>query len=122
MTSPSPLLYDTYYHIYNRDVNGENIFVEERDYDLFLRLFEKHLIPVADLFAYCLLWNHFHLSVRIKSEEEILETQIKTLLPLQGAGGFVCKPLQIQFSARRSEQIQNSYLKYLYLSRSFMVM
>jgi hypothetical protein len=78
MTSPSPLLYDTYYHIYNRGVNGEDIFVEERNYDLFLKLFEKHLSPVADLFAYCLLRNHFHLSVKIKSEEEILETQIKT--------------------------------------------
>ena len=32
MTSPSPLLYDTYYHIYNRGVNGEDIFVEERNY------------------------------------------------------------------------------------------
>ena len=79
MTSPSPLLYATYYHIYNRGVNGEDIFVEERIYDLFLRLFERHLLPVADLFAYCLLRNHFHLSVRIKSEEEILETQVKTL-------------------------------------------
>jgi putative transposase len=78
MTSPSPLLYDTYYHIYNRGVNGEDIFVEERNYDLFLKLFEKHLNPVADLFAYCLLRNHFHISVRIKSEGEILETR-KTL-------------------------------------------
>lgn len=78
MTSPSPLLYNTYYHIYNRGVNRENIFVEERNYELFIRLFEKHLLLVADLFAYCLLRNHFHISVRIKSEEEILETR-KTL-------------------------------------------
>jgi putative transposase len=75
MTSPSPLLYNTYYHIYNRGVNRENIFVEERNYELFIRLFEKHLLLVADLFAYCLLRNHFHISVRIKSEEEILETR-----------------------------------------------
>lgn len=81
MTSPSPLLYDTYYHIYNRGVNRADIFVEERNYDLFLRLFEKHLIPVADLFAYCLLKNHFHLSLRIKSEEEILES--KKTLPIK---------------------------------------
>lgn len=78
MTSPSPLLYDTYYHIYNRGVNREDIFVEERNYDLFLRLVKRHLTPVADLFAYCLLRNHFHLLVRIKSEGEILETR-KTL-------------------------------------------
>ncbi|HZM22629.1 MAG TPA: hypothetical protein VFC02_12855 [Anaerolineales bacterium] len=75
MTSPSPLLYNTYYHIYNRGVNGENIFVEERNYELFLGLYEKHLSPVTDLFAYCMLRNHFHISVRVKSEEEILETK-----------------------------------------------
>ncbi|WKZ37750.1 MAG: hypothetical protein QY332_07365 [Anaerolineales bacterium] len=74
MTSPAPLLYDTYYHIYNRGVNGENIFIEERNYDLFLKLFERHITPVCDLFAYSLLRNHFHVSVRTKSENEILET------------------------------------------------
>ena len=78
MTSPSPLLYDTYYHIYNRGVNGENIFIEERNYDHFLNLFAKHIEPVCDLFGYCMLRNHFHLSVRVKSEDEILETR-KTL-------------------------------------------
>jgi putative transposase len=78
MTSPSPLCYDTYYHIYNRGVNRENIFVEERNYHLFLKLVDRHLSPVADVLAYCLLRNHFHLSVRIKSEEELLEIQ-KTL-------------------------------------------
>ena len=84
MTSPSPLLFNTHYHIYNRGVNGENIFIQERNYDLFLKLFEKHLSSVTDLFAYCLLRNHFHVSVRVRSEEEILESKktinrIKTL-------------------------------------------
>src|SRR5690349_18757382 len=74
MTSPSPLLYDTYYHIYNRGVNREDIFMEERNYDLFLRLFRKHLIPVVDLYAYCLLKNHFHMAVRVKSENQIKKT------------------------------------------------
>ena len=78
MTSPSPLLYNTYYHIYNRGTNRENIFIEERNYDLFLRLYEKHLLPVTDLCVYCLLRNHFHLLVRVKSEEEILSNK-KTL-------------------------------------------
>jgi hypothetical protein len=73
MTSPSPLLYNTYYHIYNRGVNGENIFVEERNYDLFLKLYERHLAPVTDLFAYCMLRNHFHVNLRVKSEDEIIQ-------------------------------------------------
>jgi putative transposase len=73
MTSPSPLLYDTYYHIYNRGTNGENIFVEERNYSHFLNLYAKHLEPVTDLFAYCMLRNHFHIMIRVKSEDEIIE-------------------------------------------------
>ena len=73
MTSPPPLLYDTYYHIYNRGINRENIFVEERNYALFLNLYAKYVEPVAETFAYCLLKNHFHLLVRVKSEEETLK-------------------------------------------------
>jgi len=78
MTSPSPLLYDTYYHIYNRGNNRENIFIQERNYDYFMKLYEKYINPIADTFAYCLLRNHFHVSLRTKSEEEILEYK-KTL-------------------------------------------
>lgn len=74
MTSPSPLLFDTYYHIYNRGTNRENIFIQERNYEYFLKLYEKHVSPIADTFAYCMLRNHFHIAVRIKSEEEILKT------------------------------------------------
>jgi hypothetical protein len=74
MTSPSPLLFDTYYHIYNRGTNGENIFIQERNYEYFLKLYEKHISSIADTFAYCMLRNHFHIAVRIKSEEEILKT------------------------------------------------
>jgi len=74
MTSPSPLLFDTYYHIYNRGVNRENIFIEERNYEYFLRLYEKHIEPVAETFSYCLLRNHFHVLVKTKSEEEVIKT------------------------------------------------
>ncbi|MGC1376744.1 MAG: hypothetical protein WA821_10985 [Anaerolineales bacterium] len=74
MTSPSPLLYDTYYHIYNRGNNRENIFIQERNYEYFLNLYAKYIEPVADTFAYSLLRNHFHISLRVKSEEEILKT------------------------------------------------
>ena len=74
MTSPSPLLYDTTYHIYNRGNNHENIFIQERNYAHFLNLYAKYIEPIADTFAYCLLRNHFHLLLRIKSEEEIQET------------------------------------------------
>ena len=74
MASPPSLPYDTFYHIYNRGTNRENIFVEERNYEYFLQLYTRHIEPVAQTFAYCLLRNHFHLLVRIKAEEEILQS------------------------------------------------
>lgn len=63
---------DRYYHIYNRGVNRENLFKEERNYSYFLEKYKKFVSPVADTFAYCLMKNHFHLLIRTKSEEEIL--------------------------------------------------
>jgi putative transposase len=71
MTSPSPLLYNAYYHIYNRGINRENVFIEERNYAHFLTLYAKYIEPVADTYAYCLLKNHFHLLIRVKSRDEI---------------------------------------------------
>ena len=62
-----------YYHIYNRGNNRENIFIEERNYQHFLRLYVKYLEPVTETFAYCLMPNHFHLLVRVKTERPDLD-------------------------------------------------
>jgi REP element-mobilizing transposase RayT len=67
MQKTVPLEPGHYYHIYNRGNNREDIFREEQNYSYFLKLYAKHIEPVAEAFAYCLLKNHFHLSVRIKT-------------------------------------------------------
>jgi putative transposase len=67
-----PVEYGKFYHIYNRGVNGETLFHSDDNYRYFLRLYAKHVEPVADTFAWSLLKNHFHLLVRIKTEDEIL--------------------------------------------------
>lgn len=59
------------YHIFNRGVNGETIFKQDRNYAFFLKRYADFMIPVVDTFAYCLLGNHFHLLVRIQSEEKL---------------------------------------------------
>ena len=68
MSGITPLEPGTYYHIYNRGNNGENIFLEERNYAYFLNLYAKHIQPVAETFAYCLLRNHFHVLARTREE------------------------------------------------------
>ena len=74
-----PLQFGQYYHIYNRGNNRENLFVQKRNYPYFLRLYAKHILPVAETFAYCLMPNHFHFLIRTRTEEEqksYLEQQI----------------------------------------------
>jgi len=61
------------YHFYNRENNKENIFIEERNYNYFLQLVKKCLLPIADIYAYCLLKNHFHLAFKIKEKEDLPE-------------------------------------------------
>jgi len=72
MAKQIPLVYGGYYHIYNRGNNRENIFIEERNYAYFLNLYAKYIEPVAETYAYCLLRNHFHLLVRIRTEDELV--------------------------------------------------
>ncbi|MDK2979105.1 MAG: REP-associated tyrosine transposase [Bacteroidales bacterium] len=62
-----------YYHIYNRGNNKENIFKEEMNYNYFLQLAQKYLLPIADIYAYCLLPNHFHILLKIKEIEYLPE-------------------------------------------------
>lgn len=62
---------DQIYHIYNRGNNRENLFRNRENYLYFLKLFSEHVAPVVVVFAYCLLPNHFHFLLRLKSREEI---------------------------------------------------
>ncbi|MDR6529134.1 REP element-mobilizing transposase RayT [Chryseobacterium rhizosphaerae] len=69
---------DCFYHIYNRGINGEHIFKSDRNYSFFLNKVVEFLIPVCDVYAYCLMPNHFHLLVKIKSDLE-LNSLVKVL-------------------------------------------
>lgn len=74
---------NSYYHIYNRGVAKQSIFIDEQDYKTFLSYLKIYLTPIPidknkqafpsrqlknfyqelKLLAYCLLPNHFHLFV-----------------------------------------------------------
>ncbi|OWK74326.1 transposase [Flavobacteriaceae bacterium JJC] len=69
----TPIEPDRFYHIYNRGINGEIIFKTERNFSFFLTKLNQHLLSVCEIYAYCLMPNHFHLLVRIKSEPILQE-------------------------------------------------
>jgi REP element-mobilizing transposase RayT len=56
-----------FYHIFNRGNNKQNIFFEKENYQYFIRLLEKYISPIAEIYSYCLLPNHFHFLIKIKS-------------------------------------------------------
>lgn len=76
----TPIEADRFYHIYNRGINGENIFKSDHNYLFFLNKISEFLVPVCDVYAYCLMSNHFHLLIKIKSDVE-LESFIKVQNP-----------------------------------------
>jgi putative transposase len=53
-----------------------DIFFENDNYLHFLKLYDKYIEPIADTFAWCLLKNHFHILVRIKTPTEINPQQL----------------------------------------------
>lgn len=67
------LNFDEYYHIYNHANGDENLFRKEENYSFFLRKHLQHISPIAETIAWCLMPNHFHFLIKIKSEEEIAE-------------------------------------------------
>jgi REP element-mobilizing transposase RayT len=72
-----------YYHIYNRAKNGDPLFENDQACRFFLKLYQAHICPIAETFAYCLLSDHLHFLIRIRSD----------------ADGSLYKPFALLFNA-----------------------
>jgi len=69
------------YHIYNQGNNRIRIFYSRENYFFFLNKIRKHIIPHADILAWCLMPNHFHLMAYVHSLEICKEiNQVQSLI------------------------------------------
>ena len=68
------------YHIYNQGNNRVKIFYEDRNYDYFLYKLKHYLLPYADILAWCLMPNHFHLMILVREVELFYEKKSKEFL------------------------------------------
>ncbi len=57
------------YHIYNQGNNRQKIFFNRENYLYFLRKIKKYITPYGDILAWCLMPNHFHLMVLVRSNQ-----------------------------------------------------
>ena len=71
-----------YYHLYNRGVNRKKIFFEDRNYQFFLFNVERYIFPLADLIAYCLMPNHYHLLIYIRETSEVTSEVSRAMMRL----------------------------------------
>jgi putative transposase len=60
---------DRLYHVYNQGNNRKKIFYSRKDYLLFYKKIEVFICPYADILAWCLMPNHFHLMLLVKETE-----------------------------------------------------
>ena len=74
------------YHIFNQGNNRQKIFFDKENYLYFLKKVHGHIKPFADILAWCLMPNHFHIMVFIRDttrqttlEEETDTTRQTTL-------------------------------------------
>lgn len=59
------------YHIYNRANGSENLFREWENYRYFLAKLVERTAPALKILAYCLMPNHFHILIRVRTAPEI---------------------------------------------------
>lgn len=58
---------NAFYHVFNRGINKQEIFISENDYQYFLfKLHKQKEKYDFSVYAYCLMPNHFHLSIQTR--------------------------------------------------------
>jgi putative transposase len=100
----TPFVSGEHYHLYNRGNNFENIFLAREDYVRFLRLLRRHIVSsaAADILAYCLMPNHYHLLVHLRRDNLSASMQAMTVAYAKGLNkkyGRVGRLFQAPFQA-----------------------
>jgi len=57
------------FHVFNRGNNSQLIFFNRDNYIFFLNKIKEFILPYADVLAWCLMPNHFHLMIEVLNEE-----------------------------------------------------
>ncbi len=108
------------YHVYNRGNNGQQVFFREKDYLIFLELVQIYILPIADLYAYCLLRNHFHFALKVKKNrvykyniKDAPKEKIEKWACIERPDNYKERGLKTPDPSKHLSHMFNSYAKYL---------
>jgi putative transposase len=96
------------YHLTDHAVDKNNVFVVPDNYRFFLSRYQDLLPQVVDTYAYCMMPNHFHIAIKVKTKDALLQ------LPQQLLDNWKLSPNSpdIDFQRRVSKQCANLFSSY----------
>ena len=115
-----PFIEAQYYHIYNRGAGRNNLFWSTEDFRLFIKKYIYYLAPCIQTYSWCLLHNHFHalISIRSVSDQCDFYQSNKTLFNSGHYHGNI-DPEKTPFSASRQlSHFMNSYTRFINKKRN----
>lgn len=103
-----------YYHIYHRGVNKKKIVHSSDEYSFLLDRIKYYLFIAVEIYAYCLLNNHFHLLIRVRSvkEQRILFERLRKSYPTETFQGDTYPDFKKYTASSQIGHFLNSYTKY----------
>ncbi len=94
------------YHIFNQGNNQRKIFFEHKNYLFFLEKIRTYISPYADILAWCLMPNHFHLMIRVNEVE-----LTKASLSAKTKSFDDLKSNQVRASLAKSDDLNSNQVK-----------
>lgn len=105
-----PLESGNFYHIFNRAIGNEKLFKEEANYIHFLKKLAVYLNPIANVYTYVLMPNHFHFLVEIK-ERKVLYFRYKEL-EIKKENLILQSEMELDFDKFVMQQFSNFFNSY----------
>jgi REP element-mobilizing transposase RayT len=65
------------YHVYNRSISNVELYYTDENCRYFLKKWNKYFDAYFDVYAYCLIPNHFHFLVKVKPIDDVVRAAIK---------------------------------------------
>jgi|JI7StandDraft_1071085.scaffolds.fasta_scaffold29963_6 putative transposase len=104
------------YHIYSRANGFEKLFYKPHHFRYFMTKYHLHISPIAETYSYCLMPNHFHMVIKIKSVEAINACLSEKLLcPTPAAKSLNEKQHRSRILIQQFSNFLNAYSKALNL-------